>query len=202
MFVTIDGPSGIGKSTLTQLVSNELERRSLSVIATVTPSKTAIGNLARSGTFDFSAHALSCLVAADRYYHDKHVVRPALARGITVVCDRYVPSSLVLDALDGVDRVLSWNLYQPISSPDLSFILVGDPAICLERATTRGQYSRFHAQDLAKASTEMGMFREVADWMQAYTPHPVQLFDIGSKTAEQVANDLTKIILVPKEDGR
>ena len=202
MFVTLDGPSGIGKSTLTQLVNNELGRRSIPVIATVTPSKSAIGQLARSGTFDFSAHALSCMVAADRYYHDKHVVQSALSRGISVVCDRYVPSSLVLDALDSVDRTFTWNLYQPITKPSASFILVGKPDLCLERAMRRGQYSRFHAQDLVKARAEMEMFREVAEWMKVHTAHPVYLFDIGTKPAEEVADDLIKIILSSEEDKR
>jgi len=198
MFVTLDGPSGIGKTTLTEMITEKLGSRSIRTIAVYTPTKSDIGQLARNGTYSFSAHTLSCLVAADRYDNDARTVRPALEKGIVVICDRYIPSSLVLDGFDGVESGFTWRLYQAITVPALSFVLLGDPNLCWQRANTRGKYSRFHAQDATKAAGEMERFRTVVTWLQDNTTYPVRPFDIGTKSAEQVADNLVEIILSSK----
>lgn len=101
VFITVDGPSGVGKSTVARSLERFLAGRGRTVTCTTEPSGAAIGRLARFGTHEFHGRALSCLVAADRYHHVDTVVAPALERGEVVVCDRYLPSSLVLDQLDG-----------------------------------------------------------------------------------------------------
>lgn len=83
MFVTLDGPSGVGKTTLTEMIAQKLEAMSTRAIAVHTPTKSDIGQLARNGTYNFSAHTLSCLAAADRYHNDANTVRPALEKGLS-----------------------------------------------------------------------------------------------------------------------
>src|SRR2546421_1503235 len=95
LFCTLDGPSGIGKTTVCSLLRDKLEARGLDVILTATPSSSEIGQVARRGTHEFRGPALTCLVAADRYHHERVIVRPAIAKGAIVICDRYVPTSLV-----------------------------------------------------------------------------------------------------------
>ncbi|MDQ3153509.1 MAG: dTMP kinase, partial [Actinomycetota bacterium] len=123
LFVTVDGPSGVGKTTVSRLMGLRLRAQGLRVLVTTTPSGSTLGNLARGQTYELRGMALSCLVAADRYHHDRQVVRPALADGTIVVCDRYVPSSLVLDVLDGVEPAVIQILYSDITVPDLAIVL-------------------------------------------------------------------------------
>jgi hypothetical protein len=79
LFVTIDGPSGVGKTTVCALIKHKLESHDLQVVLTATPSSSKIGQLARHGTYDFHGTALTCLVAADRYHHERTTVRPSTA---------------------------------------------------------------------------------------------------------------------------
>lgn len=196
MLITLDGPSGVGKSTLTTLVAAKLQAMSIKVVAASTPTQSTIGQLARNGTYDYRGLTLACLVAADRHLFDSVVVRPALTRGELVVCDRYVLSSLVLDSLDGVDKAFTWNLYASITVPDIAFVVLGDPKDCLERAQKRGQYSRFHSQEVEKSTREMQMFKEVAEQLHQDAPHyPVHVYDIGTKTADEIATDFVRLII-------
>lgn len=93
LLITLDGPGGAGKSTLAHTVATQLNRAGISAQHTAQPSPGPIGSLARAGTHQFHGHTLACLVAADRYHHLDTYIRPALAAGTTIVCDRYTPSS-------------------------------------------------------------------------------------------------------------
>ncbi len=60
--------------------------------------------------------ALACLVAGDRHHHLASEVLPVLRAGKVVICDRYLPSSLVLQCIDGIDQD---NLGAPTLAGDL-----------------------------------------------------------------------------------
>lgn len=198
LLVTLDGPSGVGKTTVSGLVRDRLLAAGVPVVLTSTPSSSAIGELARYGTHQFFGIALTCLVAADRYHHDRNTVRDALELGSVVVCDRYVPSSLVFDSLDGVERDHVWSIYRCITVPDIAFILVGDPMLCATRARSRGQYSRFHADNDEANRRELAMYKEALSFLRS-TGYPVREYDIGSTAADQVAEALTSAILDLRE---
>jgi dTMP kinase len=121
-FAAVDGPSGIGKTTITSLLVSRLTARGYPVAATKEPTATALGNLARFGTDDYHGLTLACLVVADRYHHLEHEIRLALQAGQFVLCDRYVASSLVLLRLDGVPPEFLWQLNQHADRPDLTVL--------------------------------------------------------------------------------
>ncbi|MGH3972871.1 MAG: dTMP kinase [Pseudonocardiaceae bacterium] len=194
LLVTLDGPSGVGKTTVSGLIGDRLAAAGVPVVLTTTPTSSSLGELARHGTHQFFGAALTCLVAADRYHHDRTTVRDALEQGSVVVCDRYVPSSLVLDFLDGVERDHVWSIYRCITVPDIAFILVGDPVLCAMRARVRGQYSRFHADNDDANHRELAMYKEAVTFLRR-TGYPVHVHDIGSTAADQVADALTSAIL-------
>lgn len=194
LLVTLDGPSGVGKTTVSGLVRDRLAVAGVPVVLTTTPSSSSLGELARYGTHQFFGAALTCLVAADRYHHDQTTVRDALERGSVVVCDRYVPSSLVLDLLDGVEREHVWSIYRRITVHDVAFILVGDPVLCVTRARSRGRYSRFHADNDDANRRELAMYKEAVTFLRR-TGYPVHEHDIGSAAADQVVDALTSVIL-------
>lgn len=198
LLVTLDGPSGVGKTTVSGLVRDRLAVAGVPVVLTTTPSSSSLGELARHGTSQFFGAALTCLVAADRYHHDRTTISGALEQGLVVVCDRYVPSSLVLDLLDGVERDHVWSIYRCIRVPDVAFILVGDPVLCATRARSRGRYSRFHADNEDANRRELAMYKDALSFLRC-AGYPVHEYDIGSALADQMADKLTSVILTVRD---
>src|SRR5882757_5264081 len=110
LFVTIDGPSGVGKTTTITHLAQLLKADNDIVHLTVEPSRGPIGRLAYELTDTVTGPALACLYAADRYHHLETEIRPLLGAGHLVLCDRYVPSALVMQRLDGLELEYLWNL--------------------------------------------------------------------------------------------
>jgi dTMP kinase len=182
-FIVVDGPSGVGKSTVTTLLGQRLSAAGHDVLTTSEPSNGPIGELARGGTYDYRGLALACLLAADRYHHLAAQVHPALAAGRVVVCDRYVPSSLVLQHLDGVPDTFIWQLNASADKPDLTILLIGEDEMCRRRAEQRGTYSRFHGG----LGGEGAAYRRIAPSLRDRGCR-TQVHDIGEASAEQVAD--------------
>lgn len=200
-FLAIDGPSGIGKSTVTAALARQLAEAGLPVLATKEPTASPLGSLTRFGTDEYQGITLACLVAADRYQHLETEVRPALAAGIVVVCDRYVASSLVLQGLDGVPADFLWTLAAAADRPDLTVILTGDPVRSRERAAQRGLYSRFHRGGPEAGAAEAHAYRAVAAELEA-AGYAVMMQDIGVQTGEEVAAVLAASVLSRLEGTR
>lgn len=193
-FITLDGPSAVGKTTVSQYLAKVLRERGHDPLTTATPSMSEIGRLARGGTHRIAGHTLSCLVAADRYQHHCTVVAPALADERTVICDRYVPSALVLDRVDGVSHSFVAALYGALPPPDLAFVLVGDPAVCAARAAARGaQYSRFHSCDVGQHERERHLFETAVTELHEWG-YPVRRLEIGERNPLSVARMLADIV--------
>jgi dTMP kinase len=191
--VTIDGPAGVGKTTVAALTGARLAGQGVPTIVTRQPSDSALGKLARASTHDLHGLPLSFLMAADRYHHQDHVITPALEAGQVVVCDRYVTTALVLDQLDGADPDFIWGIYRYLRWPDLALILTGDPAVCRARAAGRGLYSRFHEGDADAAATEAALYAGSADLLTGYG-YPIEVLRIGDRTADQVGDAVLGLI--------
>ena len=93
-FITFDGIDGCGKSTQAALLVPRLREAGHAVLETREPGGTRIGRGLRTVLLDpengnMSAHCELLLYLADRVQHLDEAIRPALARGETVVCDRY-----------------------------------------------------------------------------------------------------------------
>jgi dTMP kinase len=198
-FVAIDGPSGIGKSTLTGILADRLTSHGCSVIATKEPTATPLGSLARFGTDDYRGLVLACLVAADRYQHLEHEIRPALQAGRLVLCDRYLASSLVLQRLDGVSPEFVWRLNQHADRPDLCIILSGGASCARDRAEKRGLYSRFHRGGQAVSMAEAALYATTATELAEHG-FAVLTHDIGTQTPGEVAETLATAVLARLQD--
>lgn len=194
LFVAIDGPSGIGKSTITSLLADVLSTHGCPILATKEPTATPLGSLARFGTDDYHGLTLACLVAADRYRHLEQEIRPALRAGRIVLCDRYIASSLVLQGLDGVPADFVWQLNQHADRPDLCVILIGDAACARNRAERRGLYSRFHRGGHEAGLAEAALYSTAAAELAEHG-FEVVTHDIGSQTPSTVAERLATVIL-------
>lgn len=99
LFVTLEGPDGCGKSTMAQMLFQELSRQ-YRVVQTREPGGTRIGEKIRDIILNNEYEELhmrteALLYAASRAQHVEEKIRPALAEGAIVLCERFVLSSLV-----------------------------------------------------------------------------------------------------------
>ena len=130
LFVALEGGDGAGKSTQARLLGDWLRERGHQVLLTFEPGATPVGRAIREVLLHgehVTARAESLLFAADRGHHVETVVRPALARGIVVVTDRYMDSSIAYQgagrdlAVGDVERLSRWATQDLL--PDLTVVL-------------------------------------------------------------------------------
>ncbi|MEV4663290.1 dTMP kinase [Micromonospora echinofusca] len=203
-FIVVDGPSGVGKTTTTALLAGALAAEGWQVHPTKEPTHTKLGETARYGTDDYHGLTLACLVAADRYHHLETEVRPAVAAGKIVLCDRYLATSLVLQRLDGVDPAFIWDINRFADRPDLTVILTGDPARSRKRAAARGIHSRFHRGGSEAGRREMELYVRVSEELSG-AGFAVHVHDVGEQSPDGVATALlgpVRALLCAGSDGQ
>ena len=147
-FITLEGPDGAGKGTQGRRLVEHLRRAAVDVLNTREPGGTSIGERIRRVLLDDTHREMApetemLLFAASRAQFVREVVRPALARGTTVLSERYVDASL---AYQGFGRGLDVALVRTVNDvatggllPDLTLLLDIDPAIGLERVQAAGR---------------------------------------------------------------
>lgn len=99
MFITFEGPEGSGKSTQIRRLAAALSARDLPVVVTREPGGTPIGNAVRQTLLDpahtaMTPRAETLLFNAARAQLVEEIIRPALAAGRIVLCDRFADSTL------------------------------------------------------------------------------------------------------------
>ncbi|WP_433365352.1 dTMP kinase [Streptosporangium sp. CA-115845] len=142
LFVVVEGPNGVGKTTTTALLAERLRERGRAVHVTTEPSDTSLGRLIRASESTLTGRALALAVAADRCAHVEHEISPALAAGKVVISDRYVQSSLVLQRLDDLPLIDIWHYNAHVPPASLSCYLHHDPQVLQERLDQRSSRSR------------------------------------------------------------
>lgn len=186
LFVSVDGPSGVGKSTTVQALARLLAEEGRTVHTTCEPSAGPIGELARELTETVYGTALACLYAADRYNHLDTEVLPHLDTGEVVITDRYVPSALVMQQLDGVDPDFLWRINAKASRPHLAVILDADPLVVAERLRDKRPHNRL--QKLPSSShIEWHHYRQVYQLLKD-AGWPVYRIDCSATTVPEVTH--------------
>jgi dTMP kinase len=145
-FITIDGPNGVGKSTIIAHLKERLRAKSIEPILTAEPTRSSLGLFIREQQEQYRGRTLACLVAADRYAHIEHEIKPALGKGQLVISDRYVLSSLVYQILDGVSMEFVLALNKDIVIPHLSVLLTASADALGERLAARPNLTRFERE--------------------------------------------------------
>jgi dTMP kinase len=140
MFVTFEGVDGSGKSTQVELLAEQLRSEGREVVATREPGGTPLGEQIRDLILYGEAMAPwaeASLFAAARAQLVDAVIRPALARGADVLCDRFIDSSLAYQGIArglGIERVLELNVLATGGLlPERTFVLL----VPLEEAARR-----------------------------------------------------------------
>jgi dTMP kinase len=159
-FITFEGGEGSGKSTHARLLADRLNSLDIDVVLTREPGGSAGAEIIRhillSGIAKpLGAETEAILFAAARDDHMRATIRPALAAGKWVICDRFIDSTRVYQgALGNVDAKLIRSLERVTvgdDMPDLTFVLDVPATVGLARATRRrGQAvtDRFEAESI------------------------------------------------------
>ena len=118
MFVSLEGPDGVGKSTQVALLADRLRAAGLEVVQCREPGGTELGEHVRALLLDpqvkLSDRAEALLFATARAEIVEQVIAPALARGVWVVCDRFIDSSLVYQGVGrglGIEEIRDVSLF-------------------------------------------------------------------------------------------
>jgi dTMP kinase len=167
MFVSFEGIDGSGKSTQAALLAEALSAEAREVVLTREPGGTELGERIRALLLDdgrIAPWAEAALFAAARAQLVDELVRPALARGADVVCDRFLDSSLAYQGIArglGADAVLELNRIATGGLvPDRTFLLLLDPSRALGRSS--GRPDRIEQEGAAFLERVDGAYRELA----------------------------------------
>ncbi|MBO6552417.1 MAG: dTMP kinase [Roseitalea sp.] len=177
LFITFEGGEGVGKSTQIRLLADRLAERGHAVRVSREPGGTPGAEAVRHVLLDEAAlesfgPALEALLfAAARSDHVEQVIRPALARGETVLVDRFMDSTRVYQGVSGdldpgfvaaLERVAIHG-----TVPDLTIILDLDPETGLARAHARRAENtaqdRFEKENVAVHEARRKAFRAIAE---------------------------------------
>ena len=163
LFITLEGPDGSGKTTQIEHLARQLRAANHTVLLTREPGGTAIGDQIRSVLHDLcntemTAQTEFLLYSASRAQLVREVILPHLARGGSVVSDRFADSSV---AYQGYGRQLELDWVRRITqfatdslTPDLTIYLDLPVEVGIERkqaafAAQRGECNRLDRQTIA-----------------------------------------------------
>ncbi|WP_090117877.1 dTMP kinase [Cohnella sp. OV330] len=146
-FITIEGNEGAGKSTIAVMMLDYLRKKGLDVVATREPGGIAIAEQIRAIVLDNGNTAMdgrteALLYAAARRQHFVEKIVPTLEQGKTILCDRFIDSSLAYQGFArglGIDEVMSINAFAIEGGfPDLTIYLDVDPEVGIQRIHAHG----------------------------------------------------------------
>ena len=197
--ITVEGVEGAGKSTQVARLGAWLEERGCFVVATAEPDGTPLGVRVREllGTLSPLDPLAECLLfAAARAEHTRRVIRPALAGGAVVLCDRYADSTLAyqgygrgvaLEVIAEANRAATEGL-----TPDLTIVLDLDAAEGMRRVRSRAGDPA--ADPFERMGVEFHERVRKGYWaIQAREPRRVALVD-ADRAPEAVAADIRRVV--------
>ena len=145
-FISFEGGDGTGKTTQVQALNSFLVDNGRGCVVTREPGGTSLGKLIRQVLVEVSDHEISSstelfLYLADRAQHVNEIIRPAIAGGKVVLCDRFTDSTV---AYQGYGRGIDLALLQQLNRladggvrPDITFLLDCPVKLGLSRTNKR-----------------------------------------------------------------
>lgn len=201
IFISMEGPDGSGKSTQIKLLYEYIKELGYDTVLTREPGGTSVGEKIRTIILDKEHHEMgdrteSLLFAAARAQHVEQVIKPALALGKVVVCDRFIDSSIVYQGYGrGLgDSVRIINEYAVDGCmPHRTFLLLLDPQTGKNRIAEKDQ-DRLELMDI---SFHQKVYEAYLELMKLY-PKRIVAIDAGGSVdeiAREVRAQVDKLLL-------
>ncbi|MCA3177948.1 MAG: dTMP kinase [Burkholderiaceae bacterium] len=190
-FVTFEGIDGAGKSSHVEWFAERLRERGRTVVVTREPGGTELAEAVRDWVLNrpMSMRVEALLVFAARQDHLDRVIRPALAAGTWVVCDRFTDSTVAYQGggrgMPADDIALLERWVHPDLQPDRTYLFDLDPAEAARRRQAARAADRFEAQDEAFFGRVRGAYRARA----AESPERFRRID-GARTIDSIRAEL------------
>ncbi|CAN0510992.1 unnamed protein product, partial [Phaeothamnion confervicola] len=154
-FITLEGIEGVGKTSAVECVVAWLRAQGREVTATREPGGTELGERIRALVLEHHDLAIAplaelLLMFAARAQHLEQRIRPALARGVAVVCDRFTDATYAYQGagrglpVTHIDRAV--QLVHSDLMPTLTILLDAPPDVGLRRARARSAADRFETE--------------------------------------------------------
>lgn len=198
LFITLEGGDGSGKTTVMREMEQVLREQKVEFITTREPGGIEIAEKIRDIILDpqhtaMDARTEALLYAASRRQHLAEKVEPLLEQGTTVLCDRFLDSSLAYQGYArglGMDEVLEINLFATKGRfPDLTFYLDITPEAGLARITS-SQSREVNRLDMESLHFHQKV-REGYLLIAKMYPERIRIVD-ASRSKEQVAAEIRR----------
>jgi len=189
-FIVFEGPDGSGTTTQANLLFKYLKKQGKKVFLTGEPTRSLIGGLIEgqiSGDWQSSSECLQLLFAADRAHHLEKGIIPLLKKGITVICTRYILSTLAYGSIDIKDEKWLMEINKKFIWPDLTFLLKVSPKICIQRI----EKERFHKELFEKEEKLKKVFKNYLKFAKRFKN--IYIID-GEKPIKEVFRDIKKLV--------
>jgi dTMP kinase len=157
LFIVLEGPSGSGKSTLNKSLSEAFVKTGVTIVSTKEPT----ANFNPDNENKLEGVELADLYLADRNDHVVNCILPSLEAGKTVICDRYIPSTMVYQQIEGIDykTILAQNLNFPV--PTITIFLDVGIETLTKRVNERETITRFEAETFR--TKEVAVYKQIPD---------------------------------------
>ena len=197
-FITVEGTEGAGKTSNIAFLQARLEAAGKTVVLTREPGGTPLGEAIRDLLLTRRGDGMAVdtellLMFAARAEHISQLIRPALARGEWVLCDRFTDATYAyqgggrgidIDRIAALEHWVQGNL-----RPDLTIVLDVPVEVGLARAGRRSAPDRFEREQLAFHEAVRAAYRTIA----AREPGRVQVVD-AEQPLPRVQADLGRVL--------
>jgi dTMP kinase len=201
LFITFEGPEGAGKTTIINMITEELMKRGIDFISTREPGGIRIAESIRNiilnpENIEMDIRTEALLYAAARRQHLAEKVLPALQEGKIVLCDRFIDSSLAYQGVGrgiGIDEIYKINDFAINGlMPNLTIYFDLDPRIGLKRVhqADEREINRLDLEELDFHLKVQNGYREIIK----REPNRFTIID-ASKSIDEVYRDTLHVIL-------
>jgi len=211
--ISFEGGDGSGKTTQLKLLDNYLASRGKLCLSTREPGGTTLGEMIRkilleAGKVEIAYPTELFLYLADRAQHVHEVIRPALASGRLVLCDRFTDSTLAYQGYGrGVDLDMLRRLNQVAShgiTPDVTFLLDCPVEVGLSRTAQRNMNLKSGGSREDRFEQERADFHERVrrGFLELARAEPKRIYVFDASRAIQLLHEQIKKIVDEKlRDG-
>jgi dTMP kinase len=194
--IVFEGVDGSGTTTQAEQLRRRFAERGLPAHVTAQPSKGPVGSLIRQvltgrlvlrGSKSLGWSTMALLFAADRQDHQESEIEPNLRDSVNVICDRYVPSSVIYQSVTADwDEAADWilELNRHIRQPDLVFHLKVSPEDAMKRRERRTDRAEIYDDPRLQQ-----LLAEEYDRLGELIPDVEVVTLDGSRSVEEVAEE-------------